>query len=93
MFNRSGYDKLPQRQRHIHLSVRVFKPKREGARRNANINVAVREACKIESDGFWSKRISCRPWLSNKQWQDRIAPCDEADSANDDRDNQNDDVD
>lgn len=86
MFNRSGYDKLPQRQRHIHLSVRVFKPKREGARRNAKIIVAVRDACKIESEGFWSKGISCRPSLSNKQWQDKIARCDEAGSADDDRD-------
>lgn len=66
--------------------MRVFKPKREGARRNAKIIVAVRDACKIESEGFWSKGISCRPSLSNKQWQDKIARCDEAGSADDDRD-------
>lgn len=27
----------------------------------------------MESPGFWPKGISCRPWLSRKQWDDKIA--------------------
>lgn len=58
----------------IHVSHCVFfKPKREGARRNAKINVALCNAQTIESSGFWPKGISCRPWLSRKQWDDKIA--------------------
>lgn len=38
-----------------------FKPKGEGAGRNAKINVEVQDACKIESDCFWRNGISCRP--------------------------------
>lgn len=50
-----------------------FNPKREGARRNAKMNVALCNAQTIESPGFWPKGISCRPWLSRKQWDDKIA--------------------
>lgn len=58
----------------IHVSHCVFfKPKREDARRNAKINVALCNAQTIESTGFWPKGISCRPWLSRKQWDEKIA--------------------
>lgn len=71
----------------------LFKPKREGARRNAKINVSLKDAFTIESENFWPKGISCRPWLSNKQWQDRIARSDDAESDDEDQDPQNRDVD
>lgn len=71
----------------------LFKPKREGARRNAKINASLKDASTIESENFWPKGISCRPWLSNKQWQDRIARSDDAESDDEDQDPQNRDVD
>lgn len=57
-----------------------FNPKREGARRNAKMNVALCNAQTIESPGFWPKGISCRPWLSRKQWDDKIA-CENTDNV------------
>lgn len=42
----------------------------------------------IESENFWPKGISCRPWRSNKQWQERIARSDDFEPVDDDQDPQ-----
>lgn len=42
----------------------------------------------IESENFWPKGISCRPWRSNKQCQDRIARSDDFEPVDDDQDPQ-----
>jgi chromosome segregation ATPase len=58
-----------------------FKQKHPGSRRNAKINVSLRDAQTIESPGFWPNGISCRRWLSNKQWEIKIANEQEQDNA------------
>uniref|UniRef100_A0A8W8JMS3 Uncharacterized protein n=1 Tax=Magallana gigas TaxID=29159 RepID=A0A8W8JMS3_MAGGI len=68
-----------------------FKQKRPGSRRNEKINVALRDAQTIESPSFWpyGTCISCRLWLSNRQWEAKIAqdqPEDDGSSENDDHD-------
>jgi hypothetical protein len=50
-----------------------FKQKHPGSRRNAKINVSLRDAKIIESPDCWPHGISCRRWLSNKQWETKIA--------------------
>jgi hypothetical protein len=50
-----------------------FKPKHPGSRRNAKINVALSDAQTVESPGFWPRGISCRSWLSEKDWESKIA--------------------
>lgn len=66
-----------------------FKQKRPGSRRNAKINVALRDAQTIESPSFWPYGITCRPWLSNRQWEAKIAqeqPEDDGSTENNDHD-------
>uniref|UniRef100_A0A8W8IKW6 Uncharacterized protein n=1 Tax=Magallana gigas TaxID=29159 RepID=A0A8W8IKW6_MAGGI len=63
--------------------------KRPGSRRNAKINVALRDAQTIESPSYWPYGISCLPWLSNRQWEEKIAqdqPEDYGSSENSDHD-------
>jgi hypothetical protein len=51
----------------------LFKPKYPGSRMNAKINVAPADAEIVESPGFWPRGISCRPWLSEREWDNKIS--------------------
>ena len=51
----------------------LFKPKHPGSRRNAKINIALSDATAVETPGFWPHGVSCRPWLSVKDWENKIA--------------------
>ena len=53
-----------------------FKPKYPGSRRNAKINVAPSDAQIVEAPGFWPRGISCRPWLSEREWDKKLSRSD-----------------
>ena len=60
----------------------LFKAKYTGARLTAKINVPPEDAELLESRGFWPEGVSCRRWMSQRAWKEKI----EADNQREDRD-------
>lgn len=50
----------------------LFKPRYPGARLTAKINVSPKDSELLESGDFWPEGVSCRKWLGQRAWKEKI---------------------
>lgn len=50
----------------------LFKPRYPGARLTAKINVSPKDSELLESGDFWPEGVSCRKWLNQRTWKEKI---------------------
>lgn len=50
----------------------LFKPRYPESRLTAKINVSPKDSELLESGDFWPEGVSCRKWLSQRAWKEKI---------------------
>jgi len=61
-------------QRDVHVTfLRLFNTKHNSYRIAAKLNVSESSASTVESHNFWPSGISCRKWVSNREWNQRFS--------------------
>lgn len=50
----------------------LFKPRNPGARLTAKINVSPKDSELLESGDFLPEGVSCRKWLNQRTWKEKI---------------------
>ena len=61
-------------QRDVHVTfLRLFNTKHNSYRTAAKLNVSESSASIVESPNFWPNGISCRKWISNREWNKRFS--------------------
>lgn len=51
----------------------LFKPKYSKSRLSAKINIPLEFGQIVESPNFWPEGVSCRQWISNREWERKCA--------------------